>query len=148
IYRNRCHSSGHLLHYKVVPNARCALTIGHVYLDMVEKYNCEIPVQMTVDGGSGTGKMYAMQVALREKYLAEYSVKEVLAFTTLKSTNNIPIESSWSYMGKQIGYDIKNIFLLEKINGYFNGAIELHVALFRWLWPQLVQKALEDFVQN
>ncbi|KAJ7584593.1 hypothetical protein C8J56DRAFT_893239 [Mycena floridula] len=90
-------------------------TDGSSLPDMV-KFS-EIPVQMTVDGGSGTGKMYAMQVALREKYLAEYSIKE-------------------------IGYDIKNIFLLEKINGYFNGAIELHVALFRWLWPQLVQKAL------
>ncbi|KAJ7575749.1 hypothetical protein C8J56DRAFT_900716 [Mycena floridula] len=91
----------------------------------------EIPVQMTVDGGSGTGKMYAMQVALREKYLAEYSVKE-------------------SYMDKQIGYDIKNIFLLEKVNGYFNGAIELHVIqqykkIPSGVLPETVFKFLQDY---
>ncbi|KAK7454047.1 hypothetical protein VKT23_011560 [Stygiomarasmius scandens] len=67
IYGMRCHSSGRLLHEVVVPNARCSSTIGHVYLDFVEKYG-EICEQLTVDGGSETGEMYACHQALRFAY--------------------------------------------------------------------------------
>ncbi|KAJ7587252.1 hypothetical protein C8J56DRAFT_891124 [Mycena floridula] len=48
----------------------------------------------------------------------------------------------WDMISMEPKHDI------QRYNGYFNGAIKLHVALFRWLWPQLVQKALDDFVWN
>jgi hypothetical protein len=36
MYGGRCHGSGYIVHLAVVPNARCAFTIGHLYLDLVE----------------------------------------------------------------------------------------------------------------
>jgi hypothetical protein len=36
MYGGRCHGSGYIVHLTVVPNARCAFTIGHLYLDLVE----------------------------------------------------------------------------------------------------------------
>ncbi len=88
IYGMRCHSSGKILFEVVVPNARCSSTVGHIYLDFVAKYlsksfttltliNCNhfIPVicqQLTVDGGSETGEMYACHKALR--YFSLWSV--------------------------------------------------------------------------
>lgn len=48
IYGMRCHSSGKLLHYTVVPNARCSSTVGHIYLDFVEKYGSEYIITISV----------------------------------------------------------------------------------------------------
>jgi hypothetical protein len=46
MYGMRCHSSGKVLHMEVVPNARCSSTVGHLYLDFVEKYGskCLLPI--------------------------------------------------------------------------------------------------------
>lgn len=43
IYAGRCHSSGKVLYSVVVPNARCSSTVGHIYLDFIEKYGSESP---------------------------------------------------------------------------------------------------------
>ncbi|KAJ7832526.1 hypothetical protein B0H14DRAFT_2364725 [Mycena olivaceomarginata] len=36
MYGGRCHGSGYIVHLTVLPNVRCAFTIGHLYLDLVE----------------------------------------------------------------------------------------------------------------
>ncbi|KAJ3991960.1 hypothetical protein F5050DRAFT_1801932 [Lentinula boryana] len=115
IYGMRCHSSGKILHEFVVPNAQCSSTIGHIYLDFVSKYGktCE---QLTVDGGSETGEMYACHIALRDKYMPN-STK--CGFVALPSTKNI---------------------------GYFQSNDELHVNLFNWIWPKIVQAAVDEFI--
>lgn len=45
IYGMRCHASGMIIIESVVPNARCESTIGHCYLDMVEKYGGRCSIQ-------------------------------------------------------------------------------------------------------
>ncbi|KAJ7769565.1 hypothetical protein DFH07DRAFT_735988, partial [Mycena maculata] len=47
----------------VVPNAHGSSTMGHYYLDLVEKNG--VFLQATVDGGSETGELYAAHIALR-----------------------------------------------------------------------------------
>ena len=41
IYRIKDQWSSFILHLVVIPNNRLATTIGHVYLDCVEKHMCE-----------------------------------------------------------------------------------------------------------
>jgi hypothetical protein len=38
IYGSRCHSSSQMVKFMAVPNARCSSTVGHYYLDLVEKH--------------------------------------------------------------------------------------------------------------
>ncbi|KAJ7658239.1 hypothetical protein DFH06DRAFT_1472887 [Mycena polygramma] len=144
IYGSRCHSSSKMIKFLVVPNARCSSTVGHYYLDLVEENG--VFVQATVDGGSETGELYAAHVALRDYCMPDLSLEAAPAFVALPSTDNIPIESSWHLFTNYIGLDIKQILLLGKSLNYFNPAFQLHVDLFNWLWPKIVQVCLDDFV--
>lgn len=41
VYGGKCHGSGCIVLMDVVPNARCGITCGHLYLDLVEDTGCE-----------------------------------------------------------------------------------------------------------
>ncbi|KAJ7442920.1 hypothetical protein B0H11DRAFT_1748761, partial [Mycena galericulata] len=142
IYGSRCHSSSKMVKFLVVPNARCSSTVGHYYLDLVEENGGVFP-QSTVDGGSETGELYAAHLALRQVINSVYDAPPSVA---LKSTDNIPIESSWHLFTNYVGCDIKQIILLGKANNYFNPALEHHIDLFNWLWPKIIQRSLDQFV--
>ncbi|KAJ3780282.1 hypothetical protein GGU10DRAFT_279651 [Lentinula aff. detonsa] len=141
IYGMQCHSSGKILHEFVVPNARCSSTIGHIYLDFVSKYGktCE---QLTVDGGSETGEMYACHIALWF-YMPNLTK---CGFVALPSTKNIVIEGSWGHWLKFRGTTIRSAIELGREQGYFQSNNELHVNLFNWIWPKIVQAAVDEFI--
>ncbi|KAJ3816920.1 hypothetical protein F5880DRAFT_1493722, partial [Lentinula raphanica] len=142
LYGMRCHSSGKLLHYTVVPNARCSSTVGHIYLDFIEKYGmiCE---QLTVDGGSETGEMYACHHVLHAKYMPE---KTAPSFVALQSKDNIVIESSWSHWLQFRGQTLRAMIEAGQTDGIFQPHNDLHVNLFNWIWPKIVQSAVTEFV--
>ncbi|KAF8192235.1 hypothetical protein K438DRAFT_1533999, partial [Mycena galopus ATCC 62051] len=62
----------------------------------------------------------------------------------LKSTDNIPIESLWSYWQTYAG-NIKHTLLQGNLNGLFPPGNPKHVNLFQWLWPHIVQCHLNEF---
>lgn len=88
VYGMRDKWPGEVVHLVAVPNARKAAVIGHVYCDFVQVYGgtypfhllyctsiteicllfVAIPLQLTVDGGSETGEMAAIHVALRSVF--------------------------------------------------------------------------------
>ncbi|KAJ7822575.1 hypothetical protein B0H14DRAFT_2598498 [Mycena olivaceomarginata] len=133
-----------MVKFLAVPNARCSSTVGHYYLDLVEEHG--VFVQATVDGGSETGELYATHVALRQHCMPDISADDATPFVALKSTDNIPIESSWHLFTNYVGLDIKQILLLGKSHNYFNSAYELHIDLFNWLWPKIIQLTLDNFL--
>ncbi|KAJ6613707.1 hypothetical protein B0H10DRAFT_2177130 [Mycena sp. CBHHK59/15] len=145
IYGSQCHSSSKMIKFLVVPNARCSSTVGHYYLDLVEENG--VFVQATVDGGSETGELYAAHVALRHHCMPDILIDAAPPFVALPSTDNIPIKSSWHLFTNYVGLDIKQIILLGKSLHYFNPGFLLHVNLFNWLWPKIVQLCLNDFVE-
>ncbi|KAJ7210487.1 hypothetical protein GGX14DRAFT_394700 [Mycena pura] len=59
-----CDHTGKALHMTVVPNDRCQVMIGHVFLDFIGATG-EMPVQLTFDGGTETGCMRGLQQELR-----------------------------------------------------------------------------------
>ncbi|KAJ7758877.1 hypothetical protein DFH07DRAFT_1024298 [Mycena maculata] len=133
-----------MVKFLVIPNACCSSTVGHYYLDLVEKNG--VFDQATVDGGSETGELYAAHLALRQHCMPDILVVDAPAFVALKSTDNIPIKSSWNLFTNYIGLDIKQILLLGKSLNYFNPGFQHHINLFNWLWPRIIQRSLDQFI--
>ncbi|KAF7325456.1 hypothetical protein MKEN_00393900 [Mycena kentingensis (nom. inval.)] len=146
MYGKRDHGSGAVLLLSVVPNARCGATVGHLYLDMVEARG-SMPVQMTYDGGTETKYMAAIHEQLREEFLPGCDFSEVPACVALQSSDNIPIESLWSYLRNFMGRDIKETILEGKFQHYMNSSNELHINLFHWLWPKIIEKQAQLFIK-
>ncbi|KAF8174528.1 hypothetical protein K438DRAFT_1609522, partial [Mycena galopus ATCC 62051] len=159
IYGFRDHI-GMVLYPTVVPNDRNEETIGHVYLDFVEVTG-EMPVQLTFDGGTER-LMKAIQQELRRSLLAdELTELDRPSTVALKSTDNIPIESLWSYWQTYAGRNIKHTLVQGNANGLFSPGNPNHVSahplnvnsgthiissnLFQWLWPRIVQCHLNEF---
>ncbi|KAJ6486613.1 hypothetical protein C8R45DRAFT_902658 [Mycena sanguinolenta] len=134
---------GKVLHLVVVPNSRLSDTIGHVFLDMVSAYQA-ISVQVTFDGGSELGWLSAFQTTLREVFAPELSVNEWKPVVAVKSSSNIPIESTWSYDRQFNGRTLRDV--LEEGRIYLIPGDAVHRNLFRWLWPKIVQIGLDEFV--
>ncbi|KAJ7315502.1 hypothetical protein DFH08DRAFT_893323 [Mycena albidolilacea] len=125
---------GKVLWLVVVPNSRLSDTIGHV----------SISVQVTFDGGSELGWLVAFQTTLREVFAPDLSAEEWKPVVAVKSTNNIPIESTWSYDRKLNGRSMRDI--LEEGRIHLIPGDVVHRELFRWLWPKIVQIGLDEFV--
>ncbi|KAJ7333998.1 hypothetical protein DFH08DRAFT_750059 [Mycena albidolilacea] len=134
---------GKVLWLVVIPNSRLSDTIGHVFLDMVSKYGA-ISVQVTFDGGSELGWLAAFQTTLREVFAPDLSAEEWKPVVAVKSTSNIPIESTWSYDRKFNGRSMRDI--LEEGRIHLIPGDVVHRELFRWLWPKIVQIGLDEFV--
>ncbi|KAJ7227021.1 hypothetical protein GGX14DRAFT_347590 [Mycena pura] len=140
IYGFHCHT-GKVLHVDVVPNDRNPLTVAHCYLDFVRETG-EISLQLTFDGGTETGYMAAIQTELRCNELSELDRP---ATRSLKSTDNIPAESMWSYWLEDEGANLKTVLLQGHDNGLFAPGNPLHVHLFQWLWSRIIRNHLLQF---
>ncbi|KAJ6524744.1 hypothetical protein B0H19DRAFT_1085137 [Mycena capillaripes] len=139
--RCQCHGSGYIVHPTVVPNARCAFTIGQ-YLDLVESTG-GIPIQITVDGGTEPQWLNSFLTSHPPTHLikidpvagflvetVEKKKKKAPALCSAKgckSSDNIPIKALWSYFLKYARHDLKVAILLDKTENYINVANELHI---------------------
>ncbi|KAF9502150.1 hypothetical protein BDN71DRAFT_1343800, partial [Pleurotus eryngii] len=129
---------------KVVPDSRNVETICHVFLDLVEEYGC-IPLQLVMDKGAEIGDMVRAQETLRPKFAPKFSEDKWPSTVQVQSKHNTPIESFWSWQRKGEGFNIKQAILLGKATGLFNPGHQLHIDLFNWIWPPLVQEQLDIF---
>ncbi|KAJ2935897.1 hypothetical protein H1R20_g1196, partial [Candolleomyces eurysporus] len=163
IYGIKDQWSSFLLHLVVVPNNRLADTIGHVYLDMIEKYN-HIPLTMVTDKGSEIPFLFAHQTGLREAYTPELDVTKIPPVLQLKSVHNTPIELLWHWFSDTCGLNIKEVIISGYEMGIYNpnnpihpyvvttiSFSVLHLArslvsqLFNWVWPKALQLQLDRF---
>ncbi|KAJ7828521.1 hypothetical protein B0H13DRAFT_1735738 [Mycena leptocephala] len=103
-----------------------------------------ISVQVTFDGGSELGWLAEFQTTLREVFAPDLSAEEWKPVVAVKSTSNIPIESTWSYDRKFNGRSMRDI--LEEGQIHLIPGDVVHRELFRWLWPKIVQIGLDEFV--
>ncbi|KAJ7621922.1 hypothetical protein DFH06DRAFT_1009665 [Mycena polygramma] len=144
IYGFREKATGLVAHLVTVPDARQSVVIGHIYLDFVEEFGA-FPIQITVDKGSETGEMYAAHTGFRQTYTPDLNPIEWPEFVALKSVNNIVIENLWKWLLKTIGRSLREVIEDGKTNGLFNPGNQIHVDLFHWLWPKIVQIKLDEF---
>ncbi|KAJ7630047.1 hypothetical protein DFH06DRAFT_1140788 [Mycena polygramma] len=144
IYSFREKATGLVAHLVTVPDARQSVVIGHIYLDFIEEFGA-FPIQITVDKGSETGEMYAAHTGFRKTYTPDLNPIEWPEFVALKSVNNIVIENLWKWLLKTIGRSLREVIEDGKTNGLFNPGNQIHVDLFHWLWPKIVQIKLDEF---
>ncbi|KAG6834599.1 hypothetical protein H0H93_008683 [Arthromyces matolae] len=149
IYGIKDQYSSFIKHLVTVPNNRLATTVGHIHLDCVEKYGVfkAVPVTSVVDKGSELGYLYANQAALRTTYAPEIDVNTYPPVLQVKSTHNTPIESLWHWFQKTTGRDFRDIVCQGFQDGRYNPNNKLHVDLFNWLWPKILQSALDNFTE-
>ncbi|KAJ6459424.1 hypothetical protein DFH09DRAFT_858973, partial [Mycena vulgaris] len=129
----------------VVPNARCSSTVGHYYLDLVEKNGGALSPSK-VDGRSETGELYVAHIAFQH-CIPDILFEDIPSFVACKSTDNIPIESLWHLFTNYVGPDIEQIILVGKSLNYFHPGLQLHIDLFNCLWPKIIRLSLDDFVE-
>ncbi|EMD37731.1 hypothetical protein CERSUDRAFT_94731 [Gelatoporia subvermispora B] len=133
-----------------------------------------IPLQITVDKGSETGGMYAFQKALSvlegawsppdQRFTYPYPCSRVYTlrgygvtyapdvdleahpcFVALTSTHNIPIEGLWHWFREHSGRNIFYHLTRGQNEGLFNPNVDIHVKLFNWIFPDIVQSKLDKF---
>ncbi|KAF7321774.1 hypothetical protein MKEN_00699100 [Mycena kentingensis (nom. inval.)] len=136
--------TGELLKMDVVPNSRTNAAIGHLYLDFVDELG-GISLQNTTDKGSEIGWLLAMQTVLREKFAPEIDLAVYPAHVSVKSVHNTIIEAFWRWLREKLGLDLRDHILRGKVEHIFDITSPLHLALFNWIFPPLIQAALDDF---
>ncbi|KAJ7933118.1 hypothetical protein B0H13DRAFT_1533779, partial [Mycena leptocephala] len=62
-----------------------------------------------------------------------------------KSTNNAHIESLWHWFQDQCGTNLFLQITKGRGEGLFNPKNPIHVLLFKWIWPPIVQGELDHF---
>ncbi|KAJ6611237.1 hypothetical protein B0H10DRAFT_1809969 [Mycena sp. CBHHK59/15] len=144
IYGSRDQASGVACSLSCVPDARHSVIVGHLYLDLVLECGV-IPLQVTVDGGSETGDMFAAHIGLRDTFTPDIDPLKFPPVVALKSMNSIPIENLWKWLRQVLGRSLREWIEDGKTNGIFNSGNQIHVDLFHWLWSKIVQKALDAF---
>ncbi|KAG9026898.1 hypothetical protein FS837_004469, partial [Tulasnella sp. UAMH 9824] len=138
---------GKILAYWVVPNARLACVPSYLYLKVVRKLKA-IPIQITSDRGSETVELYALQRSLRATFDPELDQERVPAYVYLPSTRNIIIERSWRPFVEKLGRNIQHRWANGRLEAGFLENNDTHRALADWIWAPLVQKEVDDYVDQ
>ncbi|KAL0952449.1 hypothetical protein HGRIS_006718 [Hohenbuehelia grisea] len=136
-----------VLAMQVLPNVRNKETICHLFLDLVEMYGGRIPLQIVMDMGSEIGDMCHAQAVLRAEAAPDFTEAEWPSTVQVQSKKNTPIEGFWRWKRNGEGHSIREAILIGRNNGIYNPNNTLHVNVFNWLWPPLVQHRLDEFCE-
>ncbi|KAG6836326.1 hypothetical protein H0H93_009076 [Arthromyces matolae] len=149
IYGIRDQWSGLVKHLVTVPDNRLATTIGHVHLDCIETYHVPqaVPVTSVMDKGSELGYLFGQQTALRTTYAPEIDIEVYPPVVQVKSTHNTPIEGLWHWLLKTSGHDFREVVRSGLSDGIYQINNPAHINLFKWLWPQILQRELNKFTE-
>ncbi|TRM66661.1 hypothetical protein BD626DRAFT_545803 [Schizophyllum amplum] len=145
IYGGREQLSGRIGVLKAVPNDRNNVVIGHCFLDHIEASQNLMSVQATMDKGTEVGWIIHLQEELRRRLMPDLDCNEFPSFVNIPSTRNVIIEGLWHWFRKSYGLNMKALLLKEKADGVFIPGNMLHTNLFRWLWPKIIQRVLDQF---
>ncbi|KAF6755227.1 hypothetical protein DFP72DRAFT_1067935 [Ephemerocybe angulata] len=145
IYGIKDQWSAYIVTLVVVPNNRLADTIGHVYLDMVEK-RLSIPITMVTDKGSEVGYAISLLTRLDFAYTPDADMTKYPPVVQIKSVHNTPIEGLWHCWLENMGHNLKDIIVAGYNSGIYHPGNPVHPQLFNYLWPKALQIQLDAFV--
>ncbi|KAF8589725.1 hypothetical protein K439DRAFT_1612526 [Ramaria rubella] len=106
-----------------------------------------IPLRITVDKGTETGEIFAMQTSLRRNYAPNVCEESYPPFMALWSIHNTTIEGIWHWLRKTVECNFITKFGHGHTEGIFNPNHSLHVSLFNWIWPPICQSVLDEFTR-
>ncbi|KAF8513374.1 hypothetical protein JB92DRAFT_2924067, partial [Gautieria morchelliformis] len=118
-----------------------ALGMGPIGLPIYD----HIAITDVTDMGTETGEMLHIQETLRMDAAPEFSLEKWPSGMRLRSVHNTPIESFWRWKRNGEGHSIRHILSLGCDRGIFHPNDGIHIDVFNWLWPLLVQDRLDRF---
>ncbi|KAM6499101.1 hypothetical protein JOM56_004609 [Amanita muscaria] len=130
----------------VVPSNRTGNIIAYLWLCTVEKYG-GIPIQFTTDCGSETTVVNGYVHAFRLIFHGDIKITDVPAYNYLRSIHNISAERSWLRLHLDFGDNAVLFFNKGIEEGVYNSDDANHYQLCQWLWPRLLQKELDKFME-
>ncbi|KAI1785490.1 hypothetical protein LXA43DRAFT_1100273 [Ganoderma leucocontextum] len=142
IYGYRDLWGGFVLVLVVLPNVRLASTCAHLHLDFAEMHGA-VPMTVVSDKGSETGTMIEFQTLLRRDAAPDIPEDEFKPWIQVQSKHNTPIEGFWLWFRLGEGHNIRDVILSGA--AIFNSNDPLHVGVFNWLWPPLLQERLDEY---
>ncbi|KAF8524427.1 hypothetical protein JB92DRAFT_2827021 [Gautieria morchelliformis] len=145
IYGGKDEWSSYLIKLVVMPSVRLACAIAHVKLDVIEEMDYRIAITDVTDMGTETGEMLHIQETLRMDAAPEFSLEKWPSGMRLRSVHNTPIESFWWWKRNGEGHSIRHVLSLGCDRGIFHPNDGIHIDVFNWLWPPLVQDRLDRF---
>ncbi|KAG8820853.1 hypothetical protein FRB91_006307 [Serendipita sp. 411] len=128
-----------------VPNNRLADTALACYILLIQKAG-GIPLCVVSDKGSETGKMHAVQVALRNRYAPDIDNEQIPAFKHVTSKSNITVERQWRPLYRTVLANIL-VFWLDH-EGVYHSENPLHQAVGKFVWAKIVQTKLDQAVEE
>ncbi|TFK17581.1 hypothetical protein FA15DRAFT_661343, partial [Coprinopsis marcescibilis] len=143
IYGYRDKWSGYILKLIVIPDARKAAPMAHIYLDLIAELG-GVPVQLTTDKGPERVWQHSIQDALRRAF-ADIDPDIIPTGVAMKSIRNIIIEALWQWFQKTTGKNLKDVILQGQEKHIFRPQCPYHTSLFYWVFVPLVQQALDNF---
>ncbi|THH19638.1 hypothetical protein EUX98_g8732 [Antrodiella citrinella] len=102
---------------------------------------------LLTDKGSEIGEMIRIHAILRAQAAPEYTEEQWPSSIQVQSKHNTPIEGFWLWVRKGEGHNLRNVLEEGRDRGIFNGSDDLHVCVFNWIWPPLVQHRLDGFCE-
>ncbi|KZS92199.1 hypothetical protein SISNIDRAFT_401499, partial [Sistotremastrum niveocremeum HHB9708] len=133
--------------YYVVPNARNEYAVEYLYLNAIEG-SARMPLTVTSDKGTETGRLYARQKALRAAMDPDLDLDLVPAHTFVKSVRNIVIERSWRQFLEKSGRNMLQWWAREvEISGY-QADDRTQRALVDWIWVPLIQQEVNKYIEG
>ncbi|KAF8967102.1 hypothetical protein BDZ97DRAFT_1903511 [Flammula alnicola] len=140
-------ATGQWLDAWVVPSNRMGGVVLYLFLCAVEDVG-GMPLQITTDCGSETTQLHAMAKALRESFHPDIDPKETPAHVYVRSVHNIAIERSWLRLRLEFGDSAVIVFKQGEDDGIYLAHIPEHAQLCQWLWPKLLRKLVEEFMES
>ncbi|KAF9069298.1 hypothetical protein BDP27DRAFT_1383233 [Rhodocollybia butyracea] len=136
--------SDKILKLYAIPDCRSIGAIGHLWLDFVSEIG-GIPITLTMDKGSEVGWQYTLQCVLREMHAPHIDPRTYPPAVQMKSVHHTTIEGFWKWLLEKKGLNIKDHILRGKTEHIFSDIASFHIDLFHWIFPPLVQEALDEF---
>ncbi|KZV83070.1 hypothetical protein EXIGLDRAFT_729008 [Exidia glandulosa HHB12029] len=142
-YTDQCSSKR--LFIVVVPNDRLQDVIVHVHLDFIQ-YIGGISITHVVDKGTELGKALAVHGAIRALAAPNLDAERFPPFVQISSFKNTPAEGGWHWLRNFEGYNLHDAITAGRDR--FNALDDIQFCLFYWIWPPIVQKALNEFSET
>ncbi|EHS63088.1 uncharacterized protein PGTG_21418 [Puccinia graminis f. sp. tritici CRL 75-36-700-3] len=120
--------------------------IGYYYLQLVKEIG-GIPRRTSTDKGTETIHLASHQINLTQQYNEE-CIDPTQSHLFTKSTHNQKIECLWSQLMKRYNSELINKLFTAIEESFYDPQDPLEQLLFIYLWVPLVQRSLDDWMNN
>ncbi|EPQ49861.1 hypothetical protein GLOTRDRAFT_51480 [Gloeophyllum trabeum ATCC 11539] len=129
-------------HYELPPHTRDWDMPPALFLRVVKEQG-GIPIQVTSDKGTETGRLAAIQTMLRQTFQPHLDSQILPPHVFVKSTYNITRERAWRPLWEKEMANVLESWRLGKDDSGYHPEDPIHHGIALWLWAKIVQVRLD-----